>query len=54
MVYLAQLGGKPWSARYLVHREAWIILDYVCEIEDRLAEPGDLRIIGLCYTQIGS
>ncbi len=29
-------GGKRWSARYFVRRDAWHILDHVWEIEDRL------------------
>jgi len=29
-------GGKRWSARYFVRREAWHVLDHVWEIEDRL------------------
>lgn len=32
-------GGKRWSPRYFVRREAWHILDHVWEIEDRLKEP---------------
>ncbi len=28
-------GGKRWSPRYFVRREAWHVLDHVCEIEDR-------------------
>ncbi len=31
-------GGKRWSARYFVRRDAWHILDHVWEIEDRLEE----------------
>lgn len=30
-------GGKRWSPRYFVRRDAWHILDHVWEIEDRLA-----------------
>jgi hypothetical protein len=29
-------GGKRWSARYFVRREAWHVLDHIWEIEDRL------------------
>lgn len=29
-------GGKRWSPRYFVRREAWHVLDHVWEIEDRL------------------
>jgi len=29
-------GGKRWSPRYFVRRDAWHILDHVWEIEDRL------------------
>jgi hypothetical protein len=32
-------GGKRWSARYFVRRDAWHILDHVWEIEDRLTKP---------------
>jgi hypothetical protein len=28
-------GGKRWSARYFVRREAWHVLDHAWEIEDR-------------------
>ena len=31
-------GGKRWSPRYFVRREAWHVLDHVWEIEDRLQE----------------
>ena len=31
-------GGKRWSPRYFVRRDAWHILDHVWEIEDRLKE----------------
>lgn len=31
-------GGKRWSARYFVRRDAWHILDHIWEIEDRLEE----------------
>jgi hypothetical protein len=31
-------GGKRWSPRYFVRREAWHVLDHVWEIEDRLEE----------------
>jgi hypothetical protein len=34
-------GGKRWSARYFVRRDAWHILDHIWEVEDRLMEPGD-------------
>jgi hypothetical protein len=30
-------GGKRWSPRYFVRREAWHVLDHVWEIEDRLS-----------------
>jgi hypothetical protein len=33
-------GGKRWSARYFVRRDAWHVLDHAWEIEDRLQEPG--------------
>jgi hypothetical protein len=33
-------GGKRWSPRYFVRREAWHVLDHVWEIEDRLHGPG--------------
>ncbi len=29
-------GGKRWSARYFIRRNAWHILDHAWEIEDRL------------------
>jgi hypothetical protein len=29
-------GGKRWSPRYFVRREAWHILDHIWEMEDRL------------------
>lgn len=29
-------GGKRWSPRYFVRREAWHVLDHLWEIEDRL------------------
>jgi hypothetical protein len=32
-------GGKRWSPRYFVRREAWHVLDHIWEIEDRLEEP---------------
>ena len=32
-------GGKRWSPKYFVRREAWHILDHIWEIEDRLQEP---------------
>ena len=32
-------GGKRWSPRYFVRREAWHVLDHIWEIEDRLKEP---------------
>ena len=32
-------GGKRWSPRYFVRREAWHVLDHVWEIEDRLTDP---------------
>jgi D-hexose-6-phosphate mutarotase len=28
-------GGKRWTARYFVRREAWHVLDHAWEIEDR-------------------
>jgi hypothetical protein len=31
-------GGKRWSPRYFVRREAWHVLDHIWEIEDRLME----------------
>jgi hypothetical protein len=31
-------GGKRWSPRYFVRREAWHVLDHIWEIEDRLKE----------------
>jgi hypothetical protein len=34
-------GGKRWSPRYFVRREAWHVLDHVWEIEDRLKEPNE-------------
>jgi len=32
-------GGKRWSPRYFIRRDAWHILDHIWEIEDRLQEP---------------
>jgi hypothetical protein len=32
-------GGKRWSPRYFVRREAWHVLDHMWEIEDRLQQP---------------
>jgi hypothetical protein len=32
-------GGRRWSPRYFVRREAWHVLDHVWEIEDRLKDP---------------
>jgi hypothetical protein len=29
-------GGKRWSGRYFVRREAWHVLDHAWEIEDRV------------------
>jgi hypothetical protein len=29
-------GGKRWTARYFVRREAWHVLDHAWEIEDRV------------------
>jgi hypothetical protein len=29
-------GGKRWTARYFVRREAWHVLDHAWEIEDRI------------------
>jgi len=34
-------GGKRWSPRYFVRRDAWHVLDHVWEIEDRLNEPSE-------------
>ena len=34
-------GGKRWSPRYFIRREAWHVLDHVWEIEDRLKEPNE-------------
>jgi hypothetical protein len=34
-------GGKRWSPRYFVRREAWHVLDHVWEIEDRLQKPAE-------------
>lgn len=34
-------GGKRWTPRYFVRRDAWHILDHTWEIEDRLIEPMD-------------
>ena len=34
-------GGKRWSPRYFVRREAWHVLDHVWEIEDRVKEVGE-------------
>ncbi len=34
-------GGKRWSPRYFVRRDAWHILDHIWEIEDRLQEPNE-------------
>jgi hypothetical protein len=34
-------GGKRWSPRYLVRREAWHVLDHIWEIQDRLKEPNE-------------
>lgn len=31
-------GGKRWSPRYFVRRDAWHVLDHVWEIEDRVVE----------------
>jgi hypothetical protein len=36
-------GGKRWSPRYFVRRDAWHILDHVWEIEDRLEKPIEQR-----------
>jgi len=33
---LGPRGGKRWSARYFVRREAWHVLDHAWEIEDRV------------------
>ena len=41
-------GGKRWSPRYFVRRDAWHVLDHLWEIEDRLvaASPtGDQPVI---------
>ncbi len=32
-------GGKRWSPRYFVRREAWHVLDHIWEIEDRQIKP---------------
>ena len=29
-------GGKRWTGRYFVRREAWHVLDHAWEIEDRM------------------
>ena len=34
-------GGKRWSARYFVRREAWHVLDHAWEIEDRTPARGE-------------
>ena len=34
-------GGRRWSPRYFVRREAWHVLDHVWEIEDRLMDPSE-------------
>ena len=34
-------GGKRWSPRYFVRREAWHVLDHVWEIEDRRQESAE-------------
>jgi hypothetical protein len=34
-------GGKRWSPRYFVRRDAWHVLDHLWEIEDRLKEPSE-------------
>ena len=34
-------GGKRWSPRYFVRREAWHVLDHVWEIEDRVRGVGE-------------
>lgn len=31
-------GGKRWSPRFFVRRDAWHVLDHIWEIEDRLVE----------------
>jgi hypothetical protein len=33
-------GGRRWSARYFVRREAWHVLDHAWEIEDRSGRAG--------------
>jgi hypothetical protein len=32
-------GGKRWTGRYFVRREAWHVLDHAWEIEDRVEQP---------------
>lgn len=32
-------GGRRWSGRYFVRREAWHVLDHAWEIEDRTIQP---------------
>ncbi len=34
-------GGKRWSPRYFVRREAWHVLDHIWEIEDRMKGPNE-------------
>jgi hypothetical protein len=33
-------GGKRWSPRYFVRREAWHVLDHMWEVEDRMKDSG--------------
>lgn len=34
-------GGKRWSPRYFIRRDAWHVLDHLWEVEDRVTEPAD-------------
>jgi hypothetical protein len=36
---LGPRGGKRWTARFFIRREAWHALDHAWEIEDRLSSP---------------
>jgi hypothetical protein len=33
-------GGKIWTPRFFVRRDAWHVLDHTWEIEDRAKAPG--------------
>jgi hypothetical protein len=33
---LGPRGGRRWTPRYFVRRDAWHVLDHVWEIEDRI------------------